>query len=150
MDTLREAFGYTVGYSDHTPGLAVPLAAVARGARVIEKHFTLDRSLPGPDHRASLEPDELRSMIEGIRIVESALGDGRKRPAPSEANTAEVARKSIVADRDIAKGEALSAEMFAMRRPGTGLAPRLLALLEGRSAARDIPAGTVVDLEMVR
>lgn len=150
MTTLGAAFGHAIGYSDHTPGIALPIAATAMGARIIEKHFTLDRDLPGPDHRASLEPDELAAMISGIRQTEVALGDGRKRPAASEIDTANVARKSIVAARDIAEGETLSDDALVMRRPGTGLEPRLVSLVRGRTATRPIAAGSLIELEMLR
>jgi N-acetylneuraminate synthase len=150
MHTLGDAFGYPVGYSDHTRGVALPIAATAMGARIIEKHFTLDRTLPGPDHRASLEPDELGAMVDGIRATSAALGDGRKRPVAAEISTAQVARKSIVAARDIAAGETLEADALSMRRPGTGLASKFLPLVEGRVAAGDISAGTLIDLELLR
>ena len=123
MDTLMSAFGLPVGYSDHTEGIAVPIAAVARGAVVIEKHFTLDRTLPGPDHKASLEPSELKQMVAAIRVVEQALGAGRKHPTPSEMKNMSVARKSLVADRSITVGEAFTAENLAVKRPGNGLSP---------------------------
>jgi len=149
METMKKAFGVPIGYSDHTLGIEIPVAAVAMGACVIEKHFTLDRSMPGPDHRASLEPVELKAMVQGIRTVEKALGDGRKQPAASEANTAEVARKSLVAACDIDKGTILSEEWIAVKRPGTGLAPSLLKYIVGRKARQSIPAGTLLTLEMV-
>jgi len=149
METMRKAFGVPVGYSDHTLGIEIPLAAAAMGACVIEKHFTLDRDLPGPDHRASLEPDELKAMVEGIRNVEKALGDGRKGPVASEANTADVARKSLVAARDITKGTILSEEWIAVKRPGTGLPPSLLKYIVGRKARESISAGTLLTLDMV-
>lgn len=148
MGTMATAFQVPVGYSDHTPGIEVALAAVALGAVVIEKHFTLDRTLPGPDHRASLEPDELRALVRGIHIVESALGDGRKRPAPSEANTAAAARRSLVAACDIPAGVVLTEDHIAIQRPGTGLPPSMRPFLVGLSARMDIPAGTLLRLEM--
>ncbi len=148
MSTLRAAFGVPVGYSDHTLGIEIPLAAVALGACVIEKHFTLDRSLPGPDQQASLEPDELAALVRGIRAVEAALGDGHKRPAASEANTAAVARKSLVAACDIPAGTRLTAEMIAMKRPGTGLPGALTSYLIGRVARVAIPADTLLAWEM--
>lgn len=123
MNTLKSAFGLPVGYSDHTEGIAVPIAAVARGAVVIEKHFTLDRTLPGPDHKASLEPNELKQMVTAIRVVEQALGSGRKHPAPSELKNICIARKSLVAACTIMVGEAFSAENLAVKRPGNGLSP---------------------------
>jgi N-acetylneuraminate synthase len=141
METLRSAFGVPVGYSDHTEGLEVALAAVALGACVLEKHFTLDRSLPGPDHRASLEPGELASLVRGVRAVEASLGHGRKEPAAAEAGTAAVIRKSVVAARDVPRGARLAAEDLAVRRPGTGLPPSRLAGLVGRRALRDLRRG---------
>lgn len=123
MDTLHDAFGLAIGYSDHTEGIAIPIAAVARGATLIEKHFTLDRSLPGPDHRASIEPAELKTLVASIRAVEAALGTPVKAPTGSEWNTRDVARKSLVARRAIAQGEAFSAENITARRPGTGISP---------------------------
>lgn len=123
MDALREAFGLSVGYSDHTTGMVIPVAAAARGAAVIEKHFTLDRGLPGPDHRASLEPGELTAMVRAIRDVERALGSGKKRPAASERKNIVIARRSIVATRDIRKGETLTPENISCKRPGAAVAP---------------------------
>lgn len=149
MGTLEAAFGLPVGFSDHTLGIEVPLAAVALGACVIEKHFTLDHNLAGPDHRASLEPGELQAMVRGIRIVEAALGHGRKEPAPAEADTAAVARKSLVAACDIRAGTVLREEHLAVKRPGTGLPPALWSYIVGRTARVDIPAGTLVKLEML-
>lgn len=149
METMKKAFGVPIGYSDHTLGIEIPVAAVAMGACVIEKHFTLGRDLSGPDHKASLEPGELKAMVQGIRTVEKALGDGRKEPAASEANTAEVVRKSLVAARDIPKGTVLSQEWIAIKRPGTGLSPSMLEFIVGRTARESIPAGTLLRLEMV-
>ena len=149
MHTMAAAFERPVGYSDHTLGTEVSLAAVALGACVVEKHFTLDRNLSGPDHRASLEPLELQSLVRGIRIVEAALGHGRKEPAASEANTAAVARRSLVAGRDITSGTVLCAADVAVMRPGTGLAPAMLSQLLGRTARVNIPAGTLLSLEML-
>lgn len=123
MDTLCEAFGLPVGLSDHTRGIAVPLAAVARGATLIEKHLTLDRSLPGPDHEASLEPDELRDMVQGIRDVEAALGTARKTPSEPEWKNRSAVRKSLVASQSIRKGEKFTAENLAVKRPGNGISP---------------------------
>jgi N,N'-diacetyllegionaminate synthase len=127
----------------------VALAAVAMGACVIEKHFTLDRNLPGPDHRTSLEPIELAAMVQGIRTVESALGHGRKEPVPNEAETTAVARKSLVAARDIAAGTKMTEELMAIKRPGTGMPPFMRPYLVGRTARTDIPAGTLLTLEML-
>lgn len=123
MQTLQSAFGVRVGYSDHTPGIEVAIAAVAMGATVIEKHFTLDRNLPGPDHQASLEPQELKAMVAAIRNIEQALGDGVKRLTPSEAKNKQIVRKSIVARRDIHAGETFSNENLTTKRPGTGISP---------------------------
>jgi sialic acid synthase SpsE len=149
MHTMSVALGAPVGYSDHTPGIEVSLAAVALGACVIEKHFTMDRELPGPDHRASLEPEELGALVIGIRSVESALGNGRKEPALSEANTADVARKSLVAAVDINAGTVLTEEMIEIKRPGTGLAPAMRPSLVGRSASVDIPEDALLTMEML-
>jgi N,N'-diacetyllegionaminate synthase len=149
MQTMASALETPVGYSDHTLGIEVSLAAVAMGACVIEKHFTLDRKLSGPDHRASLEPQDLVDLVRGVRVIEAAFGDGRKQPAASEANTAAVARRSVVARRDIACGALLSRDDLAVMRPGTGLAPQMLSQLVGRSARVDIPAGTLLALEML-
>ena len=123
MKTMQKAFGLEVGYSDHTNGWVVACAAVAMGARVIEKHFTLDRSLPGPDHSASLEPSELRQMVDDIRIVTTATGDGRKVPHKVELKNRDVVRKSIVAARSITKGEQLTERNILLKRPGTGRSP---------------------------
>lgn len=149
MQTMARAFNHLAGYSDHTLGIEIPLAAVALGAKVIEKHITLDRHLPGPDQNASLEPDELAAMVRGIRKVERALGSGRKTPARCEANTAAVARKSLVAARDIPAGSVIKKDMIAIKRPGTGLLPSMRDYLIGRTARISIPEGTVIRLEMM-
>lgn len=149
MQSMVEAFHVPVGYSDHTPGIEVAVAAAALGACVIEKHFTLDRALSGPDHRASLEPEELAALVRAIRTVEVALGHGRKVPASGEAEMASVARRSLVAARDIPAGVILTEELIAIRRPGTGLPPAMLSLLVGRVTVKDIPADTLLCLEMV-
>jgi N,N'-diacetyllegionaminate synthase len=141
MQTLKLAFGLPVGYSDHTPGIEIAIAAAAMGAEVIEKHFTLDRSLPGPDHAASLEPVELKEMVTSIRHVEKALGTGIKSPAPCELPNISVARKSVVAARSLSAGHQLKAGDLGIKRPGSGLAPKLLPTLIGRrlraAVARD-------------
>ncbi|MGD8386344.1 MAG: N-acetylneuraminate synthase [Desulfobacteraceae bacterium] len=149
METLRQAFDVPVGFSDHTVGTEVAFAAVALGATVIEKHFTLDRTLPGPDHKASLEPRELEALIHGIRRVERALGHGRKEPVPAEEDIAKAARRSIVAAEDIPSGTRIREKALAFRRPGTGLAPAERQQLVGRRARTDIPAGTLISMEMV-
>lgn len=137
MDTMAMAFGLPVGYSDHTLGIEVSLAAVARGAMVIEKHFTLDRTLPGPDHPASLEPAELGRLVSGIRNIELALGSPLKGPAPEELANRTIARRSLVATRSVKKGERITADMIAAKRPGDGLSPMEAWSLIGRSASRD-------------
>jgi N-acetylneuraminate synthase len=149
MHTLQTAFDAPVGYSDHTLGLEIALASVACGACVLEKHYTLDRTLSGPDHAASLEPDELAQMIRGIRNIEAAVGDGRKRPALSERNTAEVARKSLVAAIDMPAGTRLTTDVIAVKRPGTGLPPSMRPHLLNRTLRVDVAAGSLLDLEMV-
>jgi N,N'-diacetyllegionaminate synthase len=149
MRTLAAAFGLPVGYSDHTAGVDIALAAVAMGACVIEKHFTLDRDLPGPDHCASLEPAEFGALVRGIRTVEAALGNGRKEPAASEANSAAIGRKSVVAARDISAGTVLTEELIDIKRPGTGLPPSMIPYVVGRTVRATIPAGTLLTLEMV-
>lgn len=145
MLSMREAFGVEIGYSDHTPGIEVPIAAVALGARVIEKHFTLDCDLPGPDHRASLPPNQLVAMVRAIRNVELALGSGDKRPSAAETKNKDVVRKSIVAARAIRAGEAFSAENLAVKRPGTGLSPMRWDELIGRPARRNYAADEMID-----
>ena len=150
MATMATLCEVPAGYSDHTTGNEVSLAAVALGACVIEKHFTLDRSLPGPDHPASLEPEELNALVRGIRMVESALGDGVKRPAASEANTRKVARKSLVAAHDLAAGTTLEEPMIAIKRPGTGLAPGIRPELVGRILKADVPEGALLTWEMLQ
>lgn len=144
MDTLRETFGLPVGYSDHTTGYTIALAAVARGARVIEKHFTLDRSMPGPDHAASLEPDELHALVDAIRTIERALGNGTKRPAPSELKNIPIARKSLVAAQAIRKGELFTIENLTTKRPATGRSPLDYWELLGKVAERDYAIDEVI------
>jgi sialic acid synthase SpsE len=145
MDTLRARFGLAVGLSDHTLGLDIALAAVGRGAAIIEKHVTLDKTLPGPDHRASLDPAEMAALVRGIRNIESALGDGEKRPAPSELDTRRVARKSLVAARALQVGDRLTAAAVAIKRPGTGIAPAELERVLGRRLRRAVAADEVID-----
>ena len=148
MGTMAAAFGVPAGYSDHTVGIEVSLAAVALGACILEKHFTLDRNLPGPDHLASAEPHEFCALIAAARKVEAALGDGVKRPSASEADTARVARRSLVATGLIPAGSQVTPGMLAARRPGTGMAPDRIDELLGRTARCEIPAGTVVAPDM--
>jgi N-acetylneuraminate synthase/N,N'-diacetyllegionaminate synthase len=144
MHTLKSAFGLPVGYSDHTLGIEIAIAAVALGAEVIEKHFTLDRSLPGPDHAASLEPVELQQMVAAIRHVESALGNGIKAPAPCELPNISVARKSVVAARSLSAGHQLATGDLDIKRPGNGLAPKLLPTLIGRTLRAGVAKDEVI------
>lgn len=137
MLTIRGTFGVKVGYSDHTPGIEVPIAAVALGATVIEKHFTLDKTMPGPDHKASLEPSELQSMVKAIRNIEIALGDGIKKASSSESKNKPIARKSIVAKCDIKKGDLFSESNLTIKRPGSGISPMRWDEVIGLRATRD-------------
>lgn len=146
MQNIHTAFGVAVGYSDHTPGIEVAIAAVALGATVIEKHFTLDRNLPGPDHKASLEPEELKAMVAAIRNIEVALGDGIKCLTPSEAKNKAVARKSLVASQTIKAGEVFSAENISAKRPGIGISPMRWDEVMGRTAPRDYSADELIEL----
>jgi len=146
MVSLKTAFGVDVGYSDHSPGIEIPIAAVALGATVIEKHFTLDRQLPGPDHQASLEPHELKAMVDAIRNIERALGDGIKRPSRSELKNQPIARKSLVATRTIRAGEVFSADNLGAKRPGTGISPTRWDGVIGRPARRDFDTDELIDL----
>jgi N-acetylneuraminate synthase/N,N'-diacetyllegionaminate synthase len=149
MDTLAQAFGHPVGWSDHTLGDAVSLAAVARGARVIEKHFTLDKALAGPDHQMSMSPDELAGLIAGIRAVEAGLGDGIKRPVAAEREIMTVARRSLFAARDIAAGAVVGETDLIALRPGDGISPARQGEIVGRRTARAIMAGTKLDLSQI-
>ncbi|MFJ9501229.1 N-acetylneuraminate synthase [Brevibacillus centrosporus] len=144
METLGQAFGLPVGLSDHTEGIAVPIAAVARGAKVIEKHFTLDKNLPGPDHKASLEPGELEALVNSIRQVELALGASRKSPAQSEMKNKAIARKSLVASRNIRRGETFTEENLTTKRPATGMNPMLFWEVVGKVADRDYTEDEVI------
>lgn len=146
METMRQAFGLSVGYSDHTKGIAIPVAAVAMGASVIEKHFTLDRNLPGPDHKASLEPGELAEMVRSVREVEMSLGSTLKMPGLTEIQNLPVARKSLVAGRDIAMGEKFTEENVACKRPGWGISPIEYWNILGREAPRDFESDEVIEI----
>ena len=138
MQTIKAAFpGIRVGYSDHTEGIEVPIAAVAMGATIIEKHFTLDKNMEGPDHKASLEPDELTAMVKAIRNIEKVLGTGIKKPSPSELKNKPIARKSIVAARNIRKGESFTEENLTVKRPGTGISPMRWDEVIGQRASKD-------------
>ena len=146
MLAIRDALGVQVGYSDHTLGIEVPIAAVAMGATVIEKHFTLDRNLPGPDHRASLEPDELKAMVQAIRNIELALsGDGLKRPSPSESKNLEIVRKSLVALVSIKAGEPFTEANLGVKRPGSGISPMRWDEFIGRPANRDYQVDELIE-----
>ena len=146
MLSLRDIFGVAVGYSDHTAGIEVSIAAVALGATVIEKHFTLDRNLPGPDHKASLEPDELNALVAAIRNIEQALGDSIKRPSPSETKNIAVGRRSLVAACAIQAGEVFSESNLVAKRPGIGLSPMLWDEVLGRKAPRDFAPDELIEL----
>ncbi len=149
ISTMVHAFGVPVGYSDHALGIEISLAARAIGACVVEKHLTLDRNSPGPDHLSSLEPDEFGAMVKSVRNIEAALGHGRKIPAESEANTSLVARKSLVAESDISMGTKLTPELIRIKRPGHGIPPALLPYVLGRTLRKNVAAGTVITLEML-
>lgn len=146
MLTIKDEFGLRVGYSDHTKGIEVPIAAVALGATVIEKHFTLDRNMEGPDHKASLEPDELKAMVDSIRHIESALGDGMKQPAESEKKNMDVARKSIIAMKGIKAGEVFTEENLTVKRPGDGISPMRWFEVIGKVASRDFEEDELIEL----
>jgi N-acetylneuraminate synthase/N,N'-diacetyllegionaminate synthase len=149
MHTLEKEFNVPVGYSDHTVGITVAVVAVSIGASVIEKHFTLDKNLPGPDHRASLEPDELKEMVKEIRNVEKALGTWEKKPAESEMEVQKVARKSIVAKINIQKGTIITRGMLAIKRPGTGLAPKYINQIVGKIASKDIRREVLISWDII-
>ncbi len=137
IKTMKDSLGFPVGYSDHTKGIEASIAAVALGAVIIEKHFTLDRFMKGPDHQASIEPDELKQMVLAIRNIEKALGDGRKKPTKSEIKNLNVVRKSIVAARNIEKGEILSEENLTVKRPGNGISPMEWDIILGSIAKKN-------------
>ncbi len=144
MDTMKKAFGLPVGYSDHTAGISIPLAAAARGATIIEKHFTLDKTLPGPDHKASLSPDELTAMVKGIRQIDKAIGNGRKAPTEMERGNLAVVRKSIVAKAAIQAGAVFSEDNLTIKRPATGMSPMRYWELLGKRAVRDYEADELI------
>lgn len=144
MQTIRNAFGVKVGYSDHTEGIEVPIAAVAMGASVIEKHFTLDRTMEGPDHKASLEPNELKAMTRAIRKIEQALGNGIKKPSKSETKNIPIARKSIVAVRPIKAGEIFTIDSIAIKRPGNGISPMRWDEMLEKVAQRDYQSDELI------
>jgi N,N'-diacetyllegionaminate synthase len=146
MNAMGSRFGVPVGYSDHTAGIEIPIAAVALGATVIEKHFTLDRTMEGPDHKASLEPTEFKDMVRAIRIIEVAMGSGEKIPAESERKNSAVARKSIIAKRHIRKGEVFSEENLTVKRPGSGISPMKWFEVIGHTAVRDFEEDELIIL----
>lgn len=146
MHTIKEKFGVKIGYSDHTTGIEVPIAAVALGATVIEKHFTLDRNMEGPDHKASLEPHELKAMVDAIRNIEKALGNGIKQPAESEKKNMAIARKSIVAKVDIKAGEILTEDNITVKRPGNGISPMKWFDVIGTKATRDFQEDELIEV----
>jgi sialic acid synthase SpsE len=150
IQTLQTAFGVPVGYSDHTAGITVTLGAVACGACILEKHFTLNRELPGPDQSSSLQPEEFQELVRQVRVMESAMGNGIKIPAPGEADTARVARKSIVARVDIPAGELLTENHLMIKRPGIGLPPAMLHFVVGRTARITILKDECIRIDMLQ
>lgn len=150
METLKRAFRLPIGFSDHTLGLTASIAAVALGACVIEKHFTLDKKLPGPDHRASLEPNELKQMIRAIRDVEKAMGNGKKRPTKDEEVNKKAVRRSIIAKADILEGTIITEEILAVKRPGTGITSRYIERVVGRIARKNIRRNELIKWEMLQ
>ena len=146
MLTLKDAFRVKIGYSDHTPGIEVPIAAVSMGAMVIEKHFTLDKSMDGPDHKASLEPDELKAMVKAIRNIEMALGDGIKHPSVSEKKNIPIARKSIIASCKITKGDKFTEDNITTKRPGTGISPMRWNEVLGQTALKDFTTDNLIEI----
>ena len=146
MQQLKDELHLPVGYSDHTLGIEVPIAAAALGAEIIEKHFTLDKNMEGPDHKASLEPDELKKMVEEIRNIEKALGDGIKRVSLSEKDNLDIVRKSIIAGKTIKKGETLTEENITVKRPGNGISPMRWNEVIGTKAVRDFAADELIEI----
>lgn len=150
MEAMEKAFRLPIGYSDHTMGIELPIAAVAMGARIIEKHFTLDRNMEGPDHKASLEPRELKKMVEAIRNVERAMGDGIKKPAKSEDDARNFARRSLIAARSIKAGNTISSEDIIIKRPGNGISPEFREVIIGMQAKKDISIDSVIKWEDIK
>ena len=146
MLTIRDTFKVKVGYSDHTLGIEAPVAAVALGATIIEKHFTIDKNMKGPDHKASLEPDELKAMVHAIRNIEKALGNGIKKPSRSEMKNIQVVRKSIVAAKDIKKGETFTGDNITVKRPGTGISPMKWDGIIGKAAIKDFAENEFIEI----
>lgn len=150
MLTLKDSFPYAIGYSDHTKGIIMPIMSVAMGATVLEKHFTLDKQMDGPDHKASLDVQELEDMVAAVRNVEAAKGDGIKQPTASEMSTREVARKSVVVNKTLKKGIILEEEDLSVKRPGTGVAPKYIQEFTGKVLLRDIEEDTLINWDDVR
>jgi len=146
IQTMKEHFNLEVGYSDHTMGIEIPIAAVAMGATIIEKHFTMDRNMKGPDHKASLEPDELKAMVAAVRHLEVAIGTGEKKVTPSETKNRVVARKSFIAKTQIKKGEIFSEENLTTKRPGTGVSPMKWFQVMGTAAMRDFEEDELIEI----
>jgi N,N'-diacetyllegionaminate synthase len=146
METIKNEFGLPIGYSDHTRGIEIPVAAVALGATIIEKHFTLDRSMEGPDHKASLEPDELKAMVSSIRHVEKAIGNSTKQPVKSEEKNMMIARKSIITSSSIKKGELFTEDNLTVKRPGNGISPMKWFEIIGKTATRDFEVDELIEL----
>jgi len=149
IETLWKEFKLPVGLSDHTTGKTASIAAAAIGACMIEKHFTLCRDLPGPDHKASLEPVELKSLIDSVRDTEKAMGSGIKEPTPEEEKLKLIVRRSIVASKEILMGSTITADMLSIKRPGTGIAPKNLFAIVGKKAKRDIPKDSLITWECI-
>jgi N,N'-diacetyllegionaminate synthase len=149
IETLKSAFKVPIGFSDHTVGIEMSVAAVAMGACVIEKHFTLDKNLDGPDHKASLEPDELKEMVKSIRNVERGIGNGTKHLTRAEEEIKKIARKSVVARVDIPEGVVLREEMLAIKRPETGISPKYFNLLIGKKLKKSVSADDLISLDNI-
>lgn len=150
METMRSVFNYPVGFSDHTIGCEIAIASVAMGADVIEKHFTLDKNMEGPDHKASIDPGELQYLVKSIRKIEDAFGDGQKMPTADEIEIAELVRKSIIAKEDILADEEITRNKLIISRPGNGLPPKSLHLIIGKKAKKEIKAGTLISMEQIK
>ncbi|MBQ2666258.1 N-acetylneuraminate synthase [Methanobrevibacter sp.] len=150
IKTLQKEFNVPIGFSDHSPGIELPIAAVALGACVVEKHFTLDKNFEGPDHKASLNPKEFKSMVDAIRNVEVAMGDGIRKFSENEMEIKKVARKSIVLNEDISKGTVLKREMLSIKRPGTGIPPKFIDDVVGKTVINDLNHGTVMKWEYLK
>lgn len=147
IKTLQNELEVPIGFSDHSPGIELPIAAVALGACVVEKHFTLDKTLEGPDHKASLNPEEFKAMVSAIRNVEVAMGDGVRKFSANESEIKKVARKSIVLNEDVKKGTIIQKEMLAIKRPGTGISPKYIGEVVGKTAIKDLKSGTLLKCE---